>query len=147
LRGDEAVDLAKEKRVLGLQQLDPGDLGPTTSRAGGRRGVPGGGGGGLVICRNTEYDEGNVVSRVVPHDLGGGGGPVEAVDLPAWVLEDDRRRLRRLAVAHRSRPPAPLSPAAAAALVVGWALGWWFREPPRWRFESLGGRERRGRRW
>jgi len=107
LRGDEAVDLAKEQRVLGLEQLDPGDLGPATA-GGRRRGVPGGG-RLVIISRDTVDDEGNVVSRVVPHDLGGGGGPVEAVDLPAGVLDDDRRRLRRLAVAHRARPPrAPL---------------------------------------
>jgi len=118
LRGDEAVDLAKEQRVLGLEQLDPGDLGAAATAGGRRPGVPGG--GLAIISRNTEDDERNVVPRVVPHDLGGGGGPVEAVDLPAGVLDDDRRHLRRLAVAHRARP---LSAAAAAALV------WWFREP------------------
>jgi len=118
LRGDEAVDLAEEQRVLGLEQLDPCDLGPSPAAGGGGRrggGVPGGGGG--LIGGDTEDDERDVVARVGPHDLGGGGGPVEALHLPAGVLDDDRRRLRRLAVAHRARPRAP-------ALVV---LDWWFQ--------------------
>ena len=118
LRGDEAVDLAEQQRVLGLEQLDPCDLGPSPAAGGGGRrggGVPGGGGG--LIGGDTEDDERDIVARVGPHDLGGGGGPVEALHLPAGVLDDDRRRLRRLAVAHRARPRAP-------ALVV---LDWWFQ--------------------
>jgi hypothetical protein len=118
LRGDEAVDLAEQQRVLGLEQLDPGDLGPSPAAASGtgrgrrRGGVPGAG----LISGDTEDDERDVVARVAPHDLGGGGGPVEALHLPAGVLDDDRRRLRRLAVAHRARLRVP-------AVVVDW----WFQ--------------------
>lgn len=57
------------------------------------------------IRRNTEGDKGNIVSQVVPRVLGSVGGPVQAVDLPAEVLDDDRHRLYRLLVAHRARWP------------------------------------------
>jgi hypothetical protein len=94
LRGDEAVHLAEQQRVLGLEQLDPGDLGPAP--------VAGG---------HAEDDERDVVARVFPHDLFGCGGPVQPLHLPAGVLDDDRRRLRRLAVAHRLLPARFLAPA------------------------------------
>lgn len=60
LRGDEAVDLSEQQRVLGFEQLDPGDLGTSPSAASGtsggrRRCVPGGAGGGL-ISSHTEDD-------------------------------------------------------------------------------------------
>ena len=43
------------------------------------------------------------MSQVVPRDLDSVGGPVEAGDLPAGVLDDDRHRLYRLLVVHRAR--------------------------------------------
>jgi hypothetical protein len=96
LRGDEAVNLPEKQSVLGLEQLDPGDLGPAPGAGGRRRCAP----GRFLRCGDAEDDESNVVARVVPHDLLRRGGPVQPLRLPAGVLDDDRRRLRRLAVAH-----------------------------------------------
>jgi hypothetical protein len=97
--GDEAVRLAEHQRVPGLEQLHPRGapvlllLGPL-----------------LVVGIRAVRDERYVVARVGAHDLGGAGGPVEALDAAARVLHHHhRRRLRRLAVAHpRSTGGPPL---------------------------------------
>jgi hypothetical protein len=114
LRGDETVDLSEQQRVLGLEQLDPGDLGPAP-----------GAGGRFLRGGDAEDDESDVVAGVVPHDLLHRGGPVQPLHLPAGVLDDDRCRLRRLAVAHG----APLRLPAARAHQWWWLL--LFKEPQR----------------
>ena len=88
--GDEAVGLAERQRVPGLEQLHPRHP---------RRAAP------LplrLLVPRPARDERDVVARVGAHDLGGAGGPVEALDAAARVLQHHRRRLRRLTVAHRT---------------------------------------------
>lgn len=123
--GDEAVDLAEEQRLLGLEQLDLGDLRrrPSGLVADGRSdgGVFGlaatattGRGGG-----DTEQHEGDVVAWVAAHDVRRGGRPVEPLHLAARVLDHHRRHLRRLAIPHRRRrrpyPQPTTSPASPMA--------------------------------
>jgi hypothetical protein len=109
--GDEAVRLAEHQRVPGLEQLHarhargavpllllllPLLLGP----------LP------LVAGARAVRHERHVVARVGAHDLGGAGGPVQALDAAARVLHHRRRRLRRLAVAHPRSIGDPCSSAA-----------------------------------
>jgi hypothetical protein len=92
LGGDEAVHLAEEQRVLGLEQLHLGD--------------PGGG-----------DDERDVVPRVPAHHVGRRGRPVQPLHLAAWVLDHHGRRL---AVAHLfSRRPVARS-ARSVCNEAGW---------------------------
>ena len=86
--GDEAVGLAERQRVPGLEQLHPRHP---------RRAAP-----LPALLPRPVRDERDVVARVGAHDLGGAGGPVEALDAAARVLQHHRRRLRRLTVAHRT---------------------------------------------
>jgi hypothetical protein len=109
--GDEAVRLAEHQRVPGLEQLHARHaraavplllllplplLGP----------LP------LVAGARAVRHERHVVARVGAHDLGGAGGPVQALDAAARVLHHRRRRLRRLAVAHPRSIGDPCSSAA-----------------------------------
>ena len=135
--GDEAVRLAEHQRVQGLEQLHPRDasgavpvlllplLGPLLVVGDGVRAV---------------RDERDVVARVGAHDLGGAGGPVEALDAAARVLHHHRRRLRRLAVAHRrsllllSLPPVAVgvqSRGAEGRQDQARASWWWCWRRPR----------------
>lgn len=97
--GDEAVDLAEKKVVLGAEKPDP------------REPRPHSGGGGpadsrWMPCRQAlagdaaESDEGDVVTGVAPHNLARRRRPVEPLHPPPWVLYHHRRRIRRLAVPH-----------------------------------------------
>jgi hypothetical protein len=108
LGGDEAVHLAEEQRVLGLEKLHLGDRGG----AAGHRGD-----GGVLLprerCRgagDAEDDERDVVPGVAAHHVGRGGRAVQSLHLAARVLDHHGRRLRRLAVAHLSLGPKVRQP-------------------------------------
>jgi len=99
LRGDEPVHLPQEQRVLGLEQLhlgDPGAAARRRARGDLRVRVL------LADGRDAEHDERHVVPGVAAHHLRRGGRPVQPLHLAAGVLDHHGRRLRRLAVAHRS---------------------------------------------
>ena len=85
--------MAEEQGLLGLEQLDAREAHGAALAAGGV----------LPLLGDAERDERDVVARVGAHHLGRAGGPAEPLHPPARVLEQHRRRLRRLAVPH----PAP----------------------------------------
>ena len=97
--GDQAVDLAEEKRVLGLEKLHFRDPGASTSSGDGCHGRVGL--GFTAAAGDVEDDERDVVPGIPAHDVSRSGRPVEALDLAvARVLDHHGRRIRRLAVSH-----------------------------------------------
>lgn len=87
--GDEAIDLAKDERVLGPQELnssdtDAIDLPPD------------------LLLGLAQGDQSNIVARVAPHHLACTHRPVEPLHPALGVLYHHRRHLRSLAITHLS---------------------------------------------